>query len=104
MRLWNSQHPAILLCLCALLSRTTPASAEQPDPIEAGAAQNYFYIEPSYNGSNVVLFGAIEREKLHGQDFDVAVTIEGPVKPVTVWKKQRHAGLWVNSESITFEG
>jgi uncharacterized protein (TIGR02186 family) len=78
--------------------------AEVPDAIEAGASQNYFYIEPSYNGSNIVLFGAIERDKLHGQDFDVAVTIEGPVKPVTVWKKERHAGLWVNSESITFEG
>src|SRR5208337_2942135 len=54
--------------------------------------------------SSIVLFGSIDREKLRGKPFDVAVTIKGPVRPVTVWKKGRHAGLWINTESLTFEG
>jgi len=92
------------LWLALLLVAAAPASAAAPDPIEADASQNYFYIEPGYNGSSIVLFGAIDREELRGKPFDIAVTIRGPVRPVTVWKKGRHAGLWINSESLTFEG
>ncbi len=87
-----------------MLAAAAPACAEVPDSIEADASQNYFYIEPGYNGSSIVLFGSIDREKLRGRGFDVAVTIRGPVRPVTVWKKGRLAGLWINSESLTFEG
>jgi uncharacterized protein (TIGR02186 family) len=91
----------LVLGLAAMLPH---ARAENAAPIEAGASQNYFYIEPSYDGTAIVLFGSIDRESLHGRPFDLAVTIEGPIRPVTVWKKDRLAGLWVNAESLTFEG
>ena len=99
----------LLGCLLALwlalpAAEAAPANAAVPDSIEAEASENYFYIEPGYNGSSIVLFGSIDREKLRGKPFDVAVTIRGPVRPVTVWKKGRHAGLWINTESLTFEG
>ncbi len=92
------------LWLAIMLAAAAPACAAVPDSIEAGASENYFYIQPGYNGSTIVLFGSIDREKLRGKAFDVAVTIQGPVRPVTVWKKGRHVGLWINSESLTFEG
>jgi uncharacterized protein (TIGR02186 family) len=91
---------ALLLCALAFDSQ----AAEIPGVIEAGASQNHFYIEPSYDGTMAVLFGSVDRERLNGKPFDVAVTIRGPIKPVTVWKKDRHVGIWVNSESLTFEG
>lgn len=72
--------------------------------IEVGASQNHFYIEPSYDGTTIALFGSVDRERLKGKHFDIAVTVRGPIKPVTIWKKGRHAGLWINSESLTFEG
>jgi uncharacterized protein (TIGR02186 family) len=80
------------------------ARAQTPSAIEAGASQNYFYIQPNYDGTAIILFGSIDRESLHGRPFDLAVTIEGPIRPVTVWKKGRFAGLWINTESLTFEG
>src|SRR5215468_6027592 len=80
------------------------ACAQTPSTIEAGASQNYFYIQPNYDGTAIILFGSIDRESLHGRPFDLAVTIEGPIRPVTVWKKGRLAGLWINTESLTFEG
>jgi uncharacterized protein (TIGR02186 family) len=110
------------LFACLLALWLTPlAAAPVPDSIEAEVSDNYFYIEPGYNGSSIVLFGSIDREKLRkqsfdhaaatgqamkfrGNSFDVAVTIRGPVRPITVWKKARHAGLWINTESLTFEG
>ncbi len=94
----------MLFPLLALLSCASSAGAEAPDAIEAGASQNYFYIEPSYAGTTVALFGSIDRERLPGRAFDIAVTLRGPVKPITVWKKDRRAGLWVNSQSLTFLG
>ena len=95
----------LLACLLALwLAPLAAEAAPVPDSIEAEVSDNYFYIEPGYNGSSIVLFGSIDREKLRGKPFDVAVTIRGPVRPVTVWKKGRHAGLWINTESLTFEG
>ncbi|MGO9484040.1 MAG: TIGR02186 family protein [Rhodomicrobium sp.] len=90
--------------LAPLAAEAAPASAAVPDSIEAEASENYFYIEPGYNGSSIVLFGSIDREKLRGKPIDVAVTIKGPIRPVTVWKKGRHAGLWINTERLTFEG
>ena len=95
---------ALLAGWLVLLALAAPAPAEIPDSIEAEASQNYFYIEPSYNGSSIVLFGSVDHDALKGKAFDIAVTIEGPVKPVMVWKKNRHAGLWINSESLTFKG
>jgi uncharacterized protein (TIGR02186 family) len=101
MRLWQRR---LIIIAGLLVTLGAGLSAQAQDEIEAGASQNYFYIEPSYDGTRIVLFGSIDREKLSGQPFDVAVTIRGPATPVTLWKKDRRAGLWINSERLTFEG
>jgi uncharacterized protein (TIGR02186 family) len=94
----------ILFWLVAHCAAGAEAKAEVSGLIEAGASQSHFYIEPSYDGTTIVLFGSVDRERLKGQAFDIAVTLRGPIKPVTIWKKDRRAGLWVNSQSLTFEG
>jgi len=78
--------------------------ASSPDLIEAGASQNHFYIEPSYDGTSITLFGSVDSDRLKDEPFDVAITIHGPITPVTVWKKVRRAGLWINAESLTLDG
>ncbi len=93
---------AIILPLLGLFA--FQALASEPDVIEAGASQNHFYIEPSYDGTSIALFGSVDPGRLNDQPFDVVVTIRGPIKPVTVWKKNRRLGLWVNTQSLTFEG
>ena len=80
------------------------AWASAPDLIEAGASQNHFYIEPSYDGTSIALFGSVDSDRLKTEPFDVAITIRGPIRPVTVWKKARRAGLWINAHSLTFDG
>ncbi len=94
-----------VLCLAlALLGMEGAAQASPPDLIEAGASQNHFSIEPSYDGTSIALFGSVDSERLKDQPFDVAVTLSGPTKPVTVWKKERRAGLWINAQRLTFNG
>jgi uncharacterized protein (TIGR02186 family) len=96
----------LLVCAAAaaLIAFAAPTRAAA-DLIEGGAAQNHFYIEPSYDGTSIALFGSVDKARLKTEaPFDVAVTIRGPVKPVTVWKKGRRAGIWVNTERLAFEG
>ncbi len=98
---WPFGAVSLTLLIFAFLNA---ALALPPDLIEAGASQNHFYIEPSYDGTSVVLFGSVESDRLENEPFDIAITIRGPIRPATVWKKARRAGLWVNSESLTFDG
>ena len=94
--------------LCAALflafALQAPAMAAVANLIEGGASENSLFIEPSYDGTSVALFGSVDVGRLDGQPFDIAVTLRGPNQPVTVWKKKRQAGLWVNAESLAFEG
>jgi uncharacterized protein (TIGR02186 family) len=93
-----------LLVLFLVLSFQDAAWASAPELIEAGASQNHFYIEPSYDGTSIGLFGSVDSDRLKNEPFDLAITIRGPIRPVTVWKKARRAGLWINAESLTLDG
>jgi len=93
-----------LFLLLLVFSVRDAAFASPPDLIEAGASQNHFYIEPSYDGTSIALFGSVDSDRLKSETFDLAITIRGPIRPVRVWKKARRAGLWINAHSMTFDG
>jgi uncharacterized protein (TIGR02186 family) len=95
---------AVCAALFWVLAPREPVIAAGANLIEGGASENSLFIEPSYDGTSVALFGSVDAGRLDGQPFDVAVTLRGPNQPVTVWKKKRQAGLWVNAESLDFEG
>lgn len=82
---------ALLLLLLAL-----PASAEE---VVAGLSQNRVSITTSFDGSEILIFGAVKRESPIPTDgpLQVIVTIAGPSEPVTVRRKERRFGIWVNS-------
>jgi uncharacterized protein (TIGR02186 family) len=80
-----------------------PASAVEPGIIEADAAENNFYIRPDFTGSTVVIFGAVRRSRVLGNNFDIAVSVRGPVNGVTVWKKRRAGPVWINREKLEFD-
>lgn len=87
-----------------LAGAPAPSGAEgAPELIEAGVSENYIHIEPNFDGANIVLFGAVDRRHLKDDGVDLAITIRGPSKPMTVWKKERQAGLWINSAGMTLD-
>lgn len=71
--------------------------------IEAAASENYFSIEPGFNGTSVILFGSIDQDRIKGDMPDIAITLSGPEHPMTVWKKERRGAVWMNVSSFTFE-
>lgn len=63
-------------------------------------------IEADFAGARLILFGAIENSKQTAPEaghYDVVVVIEGPADKISVRRKARAAGLWINTRSITLQ-
>ena len=86
-----------LLMLTVLAA--APAAAEE---VVAGLSQNRVSITANFDGSEILIFGAVKRETPTPDDgsLEVIVTVEGPQEPVTVRRKAKRYGIWVNVDGI----
>lgn len=84
---------ALLFCLVAL-----PVHAEE---VVADLSQNHISITTDFHGSEILIFGAVKRETPIETDapLQVLVTVEGPSEPLTVRRKDRRFGIWVNTDA-----
>ncbi|MFN4154979.1 MAG: TIGR02186 family protein [Paracoccaceae bacterium] len=86
---------ALLWLLSAL-----PALAASED-IVAGLSQNRVSITADFDGSEILIYGAVRRTApTPPGTLHVIITVEGPSTPITVRKKERTAGIWINRESV----
>lgn len=87
---------ALLLALWALV---TPAAAEET--VVLGLSQDRVAITTQFDGSDLLIFGAIRRETaIPDGPLDVIVTLAGPSRPVVVRRKERRFGIWVNTVAV----
>jgi uncharacterized protein (TIGR02186 family) len=95
--------PLFLLAAVWVATAAPPAAAER---LVTSLSEHRVMVTSSFNGSEVVLFGGIERDTgalpLRG-NYDVAVTVIGPRQDIVTFRKQRMLGIWVNYESRLFE-
>jgi uncharacterized protein (TIGR02186 family) len=77
-----------------------PAKAED---LVSGVSQDIIQITSNYTGTNIVVFGAIEGPQA-AQGRDIVVVVRGPDEPMTVRRRDRVAGVWVNRDAARFEG
>ena len=85
------------LMLCLTVS---PAAAEE---VVAGLSQNRVSITANFDGSEILIFGAIKREAPAPDDrgrLGVIITVAGPSEPIVVRRKDRRYGIWVNVEAV----
>jgi len=82
-----------VLLLALTLPWTAPARAEA---LAADLTSHLIAITTGFTGASVVLFGTIDGPG------DVAVVVRGPDRDMTVRRKSRIAGIWVNSQEVTF--
>lgn len=87
---------AVLLLFLLLAS---PLKAEE---VVLGLSQDQVSISTNFDGSEITLYGAIKREApIPSEDpLQVIVTISGPNEPVTVRRKDRRLGIWVNVDAV----
>lgn len=86
-----------LLALC--LATALPVCAEQ---VVLGLSKNEVAITASFDGSEILIFGAVRREEPipEGPPLEVVITVAGPSLPVTVRRKERRFGIWVNTDAV----
>lgn len=89
----------MIRALCLLLCLAAPAAAEE---VVAGLSRDNIGITASFDGSEILIYGAVKRfaPAPDGAPLEVIVTLEGPSGPVTVRRKSREFGIWVNTETV----
>lgn len=89
-----------LLLLLTGLSLAWVASARER--IVSGLSQNRIAITANFDGSELLVFGAVQRfEPMPDTGpLGVIVTVTGPAQSITVWRKERLVGIWVNAEAV----
>ena len=106
---------AVFGLLCTQASAQTPPLAILPDAngqartlqenIEIGASTSEISIASDFRGADFTMFGALNNADqllLAIGQYDILVTLEGPSDYTTVRKKERVAGIWINTSSVTF--
>ncbi|HIP24342.1 MAG TPA: hypothetical protein EYG79_12230 [Rhodobacteraceae bacterium] len=89
------------ILIAAITLFAMPLTAQETVVVDL--SQNRVEITATFSGSNIFVFGAVKRDapvpEGAGQ-LDVAIVIEGPLETVTVRKKEKKLGIWVNTESV----
>lgn len=88
-----------------LWQQAAAAPDEHGETIVAGLSQNRIAIKADFSGSEIMIYGAVRREAPppEGQPLHVIITIEGPPSPLTIRRKDRVAGIWINDASVTVD-
>jgi len=71
-------------------------SAARAEALVADLTSHLIAITTGFTGASVVLFGATDGPG------DVIVAVRGPEREMTVRRKSRVAGIWVNTQQVTF--
>lgn len=92
---------ALLLWLVLAL----PGWAAGGEQIVAGLSQNRVSITANFDGSEILIYGAVKREAPAPTTgpLQVIVTVEGPSTALTIRRKERRAGIWVNTEKVRID-
>jgi uncharacterized protein (TIGR02186 family) len=72
------------------------AGPARGDAIVADLSSHLIAITGGFTGASVTLFGATDGPG------DIIAVVKGPEREMTVWRKGKVAGIWVNAEAMTF--
>lgn len=98
----------MIRALLLLLALGVPVQAQEPEnptgeTIVAGLSQNLVSITTDFTGSEILIYGAVKRQQPipDGAPLEVVVTVQGPSGPLTVRRKERRFGIWMNTEAVS---
>ena len=98
-----------ILLLGLLLGSPVAAQAEPLDfteKLDIGISTDEISITSDFRGADLTIFGAIDgfdANVLAQARYNIVVALEGPKENTTVRKKERVFGIWINTNSMTFE-
>ncbi len=87
---------SIAVCLLALFFSGS-AQGQSGPPLVADLIEEQVSITLGFSGTDLLLFGATD------EIGDIVVVVRGPTGNVTVRRKERIGGIWVNRDHATFD-
>jgi len=87
--------------LVALWLLLVAGVAQAQEGIVAGLSQNRVSITADFDGSEILIYGAVKRDSPAPDGrVEVIITVEGPAGPLVIRRKARQAGIWVNTDAV----
>lgn len=81
----------------AAAENEAPTFAPLTNPMEADISQNAVEIRTSFNGGQLLIFGA---RNLPGE---MVIVVRGPARDVVMRRKEKIAGMWMHVEEARYE-
>lgn len=93
----------IALALFALLLFGLSGLA-QAQRLVADLSDHHISLSSSFTGTEIIVFGTIEDAPADDDaKYDVVVVVQGPPSSVTIRRKERVVGIWMNTQSVVIE-
>jgi len=91
--------------LLALIAIWWLVAGAAPAVLITNVSQARIDIDTSFKGASLLVFGAIQYPSgvVPREDPDIVVVVRGPAQPITVRRKARVAGIWMNTAAVRFE-
>lgn len=83
-------------------SPESQSKEQRKESVVAGLSRDSVAITADFDGSDILIYGAIKRERPipMGPPLEVIVTVEAPSRPLTIRRKDRRAGIWINTDMV----
>ncbi|MEP5155569.1 TIGR02186 family protein [Planktotalea sp.] len=90
----------MLRYLLLLVTLALPVQADEQ--VVLGLSHDKVSITANFDGSEILIFGAVKRETAIPKDspLGVIVAIQGPSEPITVRRKEKRFGIWINTDAV----
>ncbi len=89
----------ILILALGLAFAAAPGRAGAQDGFAAEVSERLIEITSDFRGARLTIFGVAPQRR----QGDLVVVLRGPSEQVTVKRKRQVAGLWINSDPVTFK-
>lgn len=92
----------MIRALFLVLALGYAGAALADEQIVAGLSEDQIAITANFNGSDILVFGAVKRDAPIPIDkpLQVIVTLEGPPNPVDISRKGHVYGIWINTQRV----
>ena len=81
-------------------------STDAKEAIQADVSMRSVAVNSNFNGTEVVIFGAVDNSRQPSPEsgiYDVVIVVEGTSTKLAVRRKANVAGIWLNTQAITYE-
>jgi uncharacterized protein (TIGR02186 family) len=93
-----------------LQAQATPAPPPSPqsqrETVQADVSTRSVAVTSSFTGTEIVVFGAVDNSRQQTAEsgfYDIVIVIEGTPTRLVARRKSNVAGIWLNTQSLTFE-